>query len=58
MWLKEFLRFGPDRPTWAFVADNLLASPDFIPDNTQPRDKSLRVNPFLQTWKNLEKKHG
>ncbi|KAL1661067.1 hypothetical protein GGF50DRAFT_20505, partial [Schizophyllum commune] len=55
MWLKEYLNFGGERPLWAYLVDALLAAPDYIPSNTIPREPELRINPFLQTWKNLEK---
>ncbi|KAI5821698.1 hypothetical protein K523DRAFT_257917, partial [Schizophyllum commune Tattone D] len=55
MWLKEYLNLGGERPLWAYIVDALLAAPDYIPSNTIPREPELRISPFLQTWKNLEK---
>ncbi|KAL1671128.1 hypothetical protein EV122DRAFT_189558, partial [Schizophyllum commune] len=55
MWLKEYLNFGGERPLWAYIVDALLAAPDYIPSNTIPREPELRISPFLQSWKNLER---
>ncbi len=49
MWLKSYMDMSANRPTWAFLADDLLAT--FVTKDCQPRDISLRVNPFLQKWK-------
>ncbi len=49
MWLKSYLDLSPERPTWAFLADDLLAS--HVSEDCKPRQKHLRVNPFLQQWK-------
>ncbi|KAL1684244.1 hypothetical protein EV122DRAFT_200122, partial [Schizophyllum commune] len=53
-WLKEYLTFGPDRPLWAYVTDALLAH--YAPKATIPKDVSLRMNPFLQTWDPYQEK--
>ncbi|KAL1661999.1 hypothetical protein GGF50DRAFT_35622, partial [Schizophyllum commune] len=55
MWLKEYLNFGKDRPLWAYIVDDLLTAPDYVPNNTIPQERDLRVSPFLQTCKNLER---
>ncbi len=49
MWLKAYLDFSDERPIWAFLADDLLAS--HVPKECRPREDELRVNPFLQQWK-------
>ena len=45
MWLKEYLRLTPMRPTWAKVVDLLIdaAAPEKI-------SKKARMNVFLQSW--------
>jgi hypothetical protein len=45
MWLKDYLNMSPMRPTWAFVADDLIreSAPKNIPNGTVN-------NTFLQTW--------
>ncbi|TBU42488.1 hypothetical protein BD309DRAFT_896175, partial [Dichomitus squalens] len=48
MWLKEFLNYGPKRPSWAFFADDILRRR--VPATCKARDAALRVSPFLQTW--------
>ncbi len=49
MWLKAYLDFSSDRPTWAFIADDLYAT--HVTKDCKPRQPELRVNPFLQKWK-------
>ncbi len=49
MWLKTYLDFSEERPLWAFLADDLLAT--MVPKNCKPRNAALRINPFLQRWK-------
>ncbi len=49
MWLKSYLDFSQERPTWAFVADDLFAT--HVPKDCRPKKASLRLNPFLQRWK-------
>lgn len=48
-WAKEYLHFGPDCPTWALVADEILVRGTSQAESRTP--KSLRVNMFLQSWK-------
>ncbi|KAF9522431.1 hypothetical protein CPB83DRAFT_777105, partial [Crepidotus variabilis] len=48
-WLKSYLDFGPDRPTWALVADEIIAIHPSQPDKRI--DRSIRANIFLQSWK-------
>ncbi len=48
MWLKAYLDFSENRPIWAFLADDLLAT--HVTKDCRPRDVSLRTNPFLQRW--------
>lgn len=49
MWLKEYLRYGEDRPDWARVADDLLAIN--VPRDVHLKEKELRISTFLQHWK-------
>ncbi len=49
MWLKAYLDFGPERPIWAFLADDLIAN--HVTKGCRPRLSTLRVNTFLQRWK-------
>ncbi len=51
MWLKAYLDFSKDRPTWAFLADDLFAS--LVPKNCRPRTANLRINTFLQHRKSM-----
>ena len=45
IWLKEYLRLTPMRPTWAKIADLLIeaTAPERI-------NKKARMNVFLQSW--------
>ncbi len=49
MWLKMYLDFGEDRPMWAFLVDDLLAT--YVCKDCNPRQKAQQRNPFLQRWK-------
>ena len=49
MWLKSYLKFGPDCPTWAYLADALMAINP--PKSDEKVDTRIKVNPFLQSWK-------
>ncbi len=49
MWLKAYLDFSAERPIWAFLADELLAT--YVTKDCMPKQRSLRLNPFLQKWK-------
>ncbi len=49
MWLRAYLDFGPNRPLWAYLADDLLAT--HVTKDVRPRQSQLRLNPFLQRWK-------
>ncbi|KAL1741035.1 hypothetical protein HDZ31DRAFT_8383, partial [Schizophyllum fasciatum] len=47
-WLQSYLKFGPERPRWAYVVDALISrniskSGPKVPEET-------RVNVLLQTW--------
>ncbi|KAJ7150051.1 hypothetical protein C8R43DRAFT_887526, partial [Mycena crocata] len=48
-WIRSYLRFGPDRPLWAFVADELQAL-NILGTHEKVVDKNLRLNVFLQSW--------
>ncbi len=48
MWLKAYLDFSETRPTWAYLADDLLAN--MVTKDCRPREVDLRINPFLQRW--------
>ena len=45
MWLKEYLRLTPKKPSWAKVVDLLIDAA--APQNTS---KEVRMNVFLQSW--------
>ncbi len=49
MWLRTYLDFSTERPLWAYVADDLLAS--HVTKDCQPKELELRLNPFTQNWK-------
>ncbi|KAI0822593.1 hypothetical protein BC628DRAFT_1456943 [Trametes gibbosa] len=40
---------GPDRPWWAYIADDLFAR--CVARKCVPSEARLRINPFLQNWK-------
>jgi hypothetical protein len=46
-WLKTYLSFGPDRPLWCFVADELLAKKAV---ESRYVDEAMRINTYLQSW--------
>ncbi|KAJ7248903.1 hypothetical protein B0H12DRAFT_1301687 [Mycena haematopus] len=47
-WLKTYLNFGPDRPLWCFVADEVLAKRTVAADLNV--DEAMRINAYLQSW--------
>ncbi|OSD00581.1 hypothetical protein PYCCODRAFT_1339213, partial [Trametes coccinea BRFM310] len=49
MWLRSYLMSGQQRPIWAFVLDDLLAT--VAVKRSCPSDKRLRQNTFTQHWK-------
>jgi hypothetical protein len=48
MWLKSYLSFGPERPLWALVADEIFAIN--VPQFEENVDKRVCKNIFLQSW--------
>ena len=48
MWLKSYLNFGERRPTWAVVADAIIALHTPQSENRIP--KEIKINIFLQSW--------
>ncbi|TBU40887.1 hypothetical protein BD309DRAFT_821296, partial [Dichomitus squalens] len=56
MWLKAYLDFSEDRPKWAYIADDILATN--VPKNCRPEERALRVNTFLQRWQPKQKSAG
>ncbi|KAJ7172986.1 hypothetical protein C8R43DRAFT_874076, partial [Mycena crocata] len=48
-WLKSYLTFGPTRPLWAFVADELQAL-NILGKYDKAVKKDMRLNVFLQSW--------
>ncbi|EIW58327.1 uncharacterized protein TRAVEDRAFT_124116, partial [Trametes versicolor FP-101664 SS1] len=54
MWLKEYLKYGEDRPDWARVVDDLLAIN--VPKDVHLKEKELRISTFLQHWKPAARK--
>jgi ribonuclease HI len=51
MWLKRYLTFGDDRPTWARIMDTITANT--TPTTEKEIPVEIRVNVFLQTWKTI-----
>ncbi len=49
MWLKAYMDCSENRPTWAYFADDILAT--HVPKHCRPKSASLRINPFMQKWK-------
>ncbi|KAJ7032530.1 hypothetical protein C8F04DRAFT_946534, partial [Mycena alexandri] len=47
-WLKTYLNFGPDRPLWCFVADEILAKKGSSDYRTVKEE--MRMNAYLQSW--------
>ncbi|KAJ7019315.1 hypothetical protein C8F04DRAFT_975830, partial [Mycena alexandri] len=47
-WLKTYLSFGPQRPLWCFVADEILAK-GTVRANLNV-DEAMRLNSYLQSW--------
>jgi hypothetical protein len=47
-WLKTYLSFGPERPLWCFVADELLAKRARGSDDNVSEE--MRMNTYLQSW--------
>ena len=48
-WLQSYLNLEENRPTWAFIADEILAAD--IPNDQKIADtRQARINQFLQTW--------
>ena len=47
MWLKKYMTIGPQRPTWALVADVLIEENIAKSNNI---DKEVTINTYLQTW--------
>ncbi|KAH9851488.1 hypothetical protein C2E23DRAFT_716373, partial [Lenzites betulinus] len=48
MWLKSYLTMGRKRPTWARVADDLMAR--VVNETENAREGVTRTNTFLQHW--------
>ncbi|KAF8912564.1 hypothetical protein CPB85DRAFT_1192624, partial [Mucidula mucida] len=48
-WLKSYLDFGPDRPTWAYAVDAIIAH--HTPASEENVNLAQRMNVFLQSWK-------
>jgi hypothetical protein len=53
-WLKTYLSFGPDRPLWCFVADELLAKKAV---GAEYVDEAMRINTYLQSWAPYQSAH-
>ena len=47
-WLRSYLDLSPSRPSWAYLADELLARSILTADAHV--SKLSRLNPFLQSW--------
>ena len=48
MWLKSYLDFSDKQPTWAIIADALIAF--HTPQNENKIPKEVKMNIFLQSW--------
>jgi ribonuclease HI/exonuclease III len=48
-WLREFLKSGSDRPSWAFIAEALMARN--LPYAARNIEESSISKVFLQTWR-------
>ncbi|KAJ2920244.1 hypothetical protein MD484_g3, partial [Candolleomyces efflorescens] len=48
MRLKTYLKDPPHRPTWAYVADDLIYHD--IPKSQKIESREIAINTFLQTW--------
>lgn len=49
MWLKPYLDISGTRPLWAFLVDDIFART--VTKDCAVRVRSLRCNPFLQSWR-------
>ncbi|KAJ3911874.1 hypothetical protein F5877DRAFT_29279, partial [Lentinula edodes] len=47
-WLRTYLDMSPDRATWAYVADALIAH--HTPKTYENIDDFSKINIFLQSW--------
>ncbi|KIJ24533.1 hypothetical protein M422DRAFT_274658 [Sphaerobolus stellatus SS14] len=54
MKLKSYLNFGPDRPRWALLADDILRKN--VNENELIYHHDILVNPFVQNWPVLSSK--
>ena len=48
-WLQSYLTLGPQRPTWAYIADSLIAL-NILKSQTAKIDIHSCINTFLQNW--------
>jgi len=48
-WLQSYLNLEKNRPTWALIADEILAA-DIPKDQKIADTRQARINQFLQTW--------
>ena len=48
-WLKSYLNMGKQRPTWAYIADEIIRKN--ILTNQQNVENRSRINTFLQSWR-------
>ena len=56
MWLKKYLETKEKRPTWAWLADNLIAK-DIAPNTTPKVDTLSKISWIKQTWRTKQGKH-
>ena len=54
MWLQSYLNFSKERPTWAAVADALIAF--YTPQSESKIPHNLKMNIFLQSWQTCNTK--
>ena len=56
MWLKKYFETKEKRPTWAWLADNLIAK-DIAPNTTPKVDTLSKISWIKQTWRTKQGKH-
>ncbi|KIY53829.1 hypothetical protein FISHEDRAFT_54913 [Fistulina hepatica ATCC 64428] len=47
MWTKSYLKFSEDRPTWTYLADELILQ---ATTSAAQVEDDTKINYFLQTW--------
>ena len=55
-WVQAYLKLGAERPTWAFVADEIFANDAPGELKSLENNPNARINQFLQTWHSRKNK--